>query len=458
MSRTVSINMDGLGDYNDTTEHFDSLDTSDMVADFGDGMGVDMNFGGHGDDEKVVDSELSKSSAMLTPTSTQMQLDATHMQLNQAQAALGGSHHPRSVDDMFHSETGLEGGSDDDDDSPLPPKRRRETQDVPGGFTYVDKESGESGRRKIRIEYITDKSRRHITFSKRKAGIMKKAYELSILTGTQVLLLVVSETGLVYTFTTTKLQPLVTKAEGKNLIQACLNAPDGLGPDGQPSGGPIAPTKGKNGGLSIRPHKLTAEASKAMLATAAQVAGATPDEAAAHATAQQEAVAAIGNGTPVSSRPKKRLPSKKRTASQHSIPDVQSAPELIPPVPPIPDMHRQHSPSTHLLPHQHAPPPQPPPNPLQSPLSAGYHMPQEYQHHAHPAHGVPSPTYAYPPTPTGGDYAAVQGYYPHAPPGHQGFVVHPGMYQSVPPPQQQQHGQQDRRMMPGGDAGMRMGM
>lgn len=46
-----------------------------------------------------------------------------------------------------------------------------------------------------------------------------KAYELSVLTGTQVLLLVVSETGLVYTFTTPKLQPLVTKAEGKNLIQ-----------------------------------------------------------------------------------------------------------------------------------------------------------------------------------------------------------------------------------------------
>ncbi|KAI4172970.1 MAG: hypothetical protein LQ343_003257 [Gyalolechia ehrenbergii] len=81
-------------------------------------------------------------------------------------------------------------------------------------------------RRKIDIKFIQDKSRRHITFSKRKAGIMKKAYELSVLTGTQVLLLVVSETGLVYTFTTPKLQPLVTKAEGKNLIQACLNAPE----------------------------------------------------------------------------------------------------------------------------------------------------------------------------------------------------------------------------------------
>jgi hypothetical protein len=105
-----------------------------------------------------------------------------------------------------------------------------------------------AGRRKINIEFIKDKSRRHITFSKRKAGIMKKAYELSTLTGTQVLLLVASETGHVYTFATPKLQPLITKTEGKNLIQACLNAPDmqggggdaqGMGPDdqGMPQGG-----------------------------------------------------------------------------------------------------------------------------------------------------------------------------------------------------------------------------
>ncbi|KAL7270300.1 transcription factor of the MADS box [Rhizina undulata] len=99
-------------------------------------------------------------------------------------------------------------------------KRPRDDED--------DDEDSKPGRerRKIEIKFIQDKSRRHITFSKRKAGIMKKAYELSVLTGTQVLLLVVSETGLVYTFTTPKLQPLVTKAEGKNLIQACLNAPE----------------------------------------------------------------------------------------------------------------------------------------------------------------------------------------------------------------------------------------
>merc|ERR1712232_1464925 len=83
------------------------------------------------------------------------------------------------------------------------------------------------GRRKIKIEYIQNKSRRQITFSKRKAGLMKKAYELTTLTGTQALLLVASETGHVYTFATPKLQPFVTLPEGKNLIQSCLNAPEG---------------------------------------------------------------------------------------------------------------------------------------------------------------------------------------------------------------------------------------
>ncbi|KAF1796561.1 hypothetical protein V8B55DRAFT_1469227 [Mucor lusitanicus] len=111
---------------------------------------------------------------------------------------------------------------------PVGQKRQNESldQDAIDSDDSEQKPAKRNGRRKIKIEYIEDKNRRHITFSKRKAGIMKKAYELSTLTGTQVLLLVVSETGLVYTFTTTKLQPIVTKPEGKNLIQACLNTPD----------------------------------------------------------------------------------------------------------------------------------------------------------------------------------------------------------------------------------------
>lgn len=62
---------------------------------------------------------------------------------------------PPIVDDSSIAGSGIGGGEEDDSDgSGMPDKR--------------------SGRRKIKIEYINDKSRRHITFSKRKAGIMKK--------------------------------------------------------------------------------------------------------------------------------------------------------------------------------------------------------------------------------------------------------------------------------------------
>ncbi|KAG8897353.1 transcription factor of the MADS box, partial [Tulasnella sp. 408] len=53
-----------------------------------------------------------------------------------------------------------DGEGDDDDEDETPARRNTD--------------STKAGRRKIKIEFIQDKSRRHITFSKRKAGIMKK--------------------------------------------------------------------------------------------------------------------------------------------------------------------------------------------------------------------------------------------------------------------------------------------
>ena len=43
----------------------------------------------------------------------------------------------------------------------------------------------ETGKKKMNIEFIEDRPKRNITFSKRKAGIMKKAFELSTLTGSE---------------------------------------------------------------------------------------------------------------------------------------------------------------------------------------------------------------------------------------------------------------------------------
>ncbi|KAF1375949.1 hypothetical protein PFLUV_G00225510 [Perca fluviatilis] len=97
---------------------------------------------------------------------------------------------------------------------------------IPGGVAGAKPGKKTRGRVKIKMEFIDNKLRRYTTFSKRKTGIMKKAYELSTLTGTQVLLLVASETGHVYTFATRKLQPMITSETGKALIQTCLNSPD----------------------------------------------------------------------------------------------------------------------------------------------------------------------------------------------------------------------------------------
>ncbi|KAI3641549.1 hypothetical protein MIR68_000423 [Amoeboaphelidium protococcarum] len=48
------------------------------------------------------------------------------------------------------------------------------------------------GRKKIAIKRIPDARRRHVTFSRRKVGLMKKAYELSVLCGCDVGLVMIS--------------------------------------------------------------------------------------------------------------------------------------------------------------------------------------------------------------------------------------------------------------------------
>lgn len=174
-----------------------------------------------------------------------------------------------SFDPEKGSGSDVEDDDEDEDERGVAgrPKKRKSVRDLRGAASAQKEEDGggagagksgggeenDKARRKIQIEYIEEKSKRHITFSKRKAGIMKKArpptfpplfivtgiddfgfvqaYELSTLTGTQVLLLVVSESGWVYTFTTDKFKPLVKEDEngqlsqGQKLIAACLVRP-----------------------------------------------------------------------------------------------------------------------------------------------------------------------------------------------------------------------------------------
>ncbi|XP_055855632.1 serine/threonine-protein kinase 10 isoform X4 [Episyrphus balteatus] len=77
-----------------------------------------------------------------------------------------------------------------------------------------------------KLKEIDERLQRELREWKEQLVPRKQAYELSTLTGTQVMLLVASETGHVYTFATRKLQPMITSEAGKQLIQTCLNSPD----------------------------------------------------------------------------------------------------------------------------------------------------------------------------------------------------------------------------------------
>uniref|UniRef100_A0A0E0E2A0 MADS-box domain-containing protein n=1 Tax=Oryza meridionalis TaxID=40149 RepID=A0A0E0E2A0_9ORYZ len=56
------------------------------------------------------------------------------------------------------------------------------------------------GRQVIEIRRIEDKPRRQVTFTKRRAGLFRKASELSILTGAAIAVLVFSEANRPYAF------------------------------------------------------------------------------------------------------------------------------------------------------------------------------------------------------------------------------------------------------------------
>eukprot|EP01090_Pellita_catalonica_P005824 TRINITY_DN16049_c0_g1_i1.p1 TRINITY_DN16049_c0_g1~~TRINITY_DN16049_c0_g1_i1.p1 ORF type:complete len:161 (+),score=23.94 TRINITY_DN16049_c0_g1_i1:369-851(+) len=59
---------------------------------------------------------------------------------------------------------------------------------------------------------------------------MKKVYELSILAGCQILVLIAAETGQLHTFATPKLRPVIDTKQGKLLIHKCLTT-DPYAPD-----------------------------------------------------------------------------------------------------------------------------------------------------------------------------------------------------------------------------------
>lgn len=67
------------------------------------------------------------------------------------------------------------------------------------------------GRKKIQILKIGDERNRQVTFTKRKFGLMKKAYELSVLCDCDIALIVFSGTGKLYQYASTDMDRILLK-------------------------------------------------------------------------------------------------------------------------------------------------------------------------------------------------------------------------------------------------------
>ena len=68
--------------------------------------------------------------------------------------------------------------------------------------------SGKMTRRKIQIKKIDNATARQVTFSKRRRGLFKKAFELSTLCDAEIGLMVFSETGKLFEYASSRFQSL----------------------------------------------------------------------------------------------------------------------------------------------------------------------------------------------------------------------------------------------------------
>ncbi|KAJ6640963.1 Myocyte-specific enhancer factor 2 [Pseudolycoriella hygida] len=67
------------------------------------------------------------------------------------------------------------------------------------------------GRKKIQISRITDERNRQVTFNKRKFGVMKKAYELSVLCDCEIALIIFSSSNKLYQYASTDMDKVLLK-------------------------------------------------------------------------------------------------------------------------------------------------------------------------------------------------------------------------------------------------------
>ncbi|KAK2982669.1 hypothetical protein RJ640_027657 [Escallonia rubra] len=67
------------------------------------------------------------------------------------------------------------------------------------------------GRGKIEIKKIENVNSRQVTFSKRRAGLLKKAHELSVLCDSEVAVIIFSNTGKLFEFSSTCMKQILSR-------------------------------------------------------------------------------------------------------------------------------------------------------------------------------------------------------------------------------------------------------
>jgi hypothetical protein len=67
------------------------------------------------------------------------------------------------------------------------------------------------GRKKIQISKITDERNRQVTFTKRKFGLMKKAYELSVLCDCEIALIIFNSSNKLFQYASTDMDKILLK-------------------------------------------------------------------------------------------------------------------------------------------------------------------------------------------------------------------------------------------------------
>ncbi|KAG5600499.1 hypothetical protein H5410_031869 [Solanum commersonii] len=71
-------------------------------------------------------------------------------------------------------------------------------------YFKIHYQNKEMVRGKVEMKRIENATRRQVTFSKRRNGVMKKAYELSVLCDAQVALIIFSQKGNLFQFSSSR--------------------------------------------------------------------------------------------------------------------------------------------------------------------------------------------------------------------------------------------------------------